>query len=264
MDAVFHYAERLSAPGLRPWLWNYWEFRVLGDDRESVPHHVPPDGCTSIALMVSAGTLRHAAASGPWLEPLVVPGIAGAVYWGVRFRPESGALALGVVPDRLVNRNQPLDTLAPPLAQALREAIERCQDFDQAVAAMDRIFGSWLAPLGEPDPLARDAVNRLIASGGEETIAHLAQTLTIPPRTLLRRFRAGTGLSPKQFARICRFRLAAFKLIESRRPQWAQVASGSGFADQAHMIHEFKDLTGLTPEGLDAVIRKTSHGDLIA
>ena len=263
MEPVFHYAERLSAPALRPWLWNYWEFRVLGDGTAPVPHHVPPDGCTSIALVVSGGVLRHAAASGPWLEPLVVPGIPGAAYWGVRFRPECAGMALGVSPERLVNRNQPLDTLAPALARSLRTSMAGCDDFDQAVTAMDQVFDAWLSPLGEPEHVVRDAVNRLITSGGEETIAGLARALDIPPRTLLRRFRAATGLTPKQFARICRFRLAAFKLIEAKRPPWAQVASGTGFADQAHMINEFKDLTGLTPEGLGEVVRKTSHGDLI-
>ena len=263
MDPLFHYAERLAAPALRPWLWNYWEFRVLSDGPEPVPHHVPPDGCTSISLVVSAGVVRHAATSGPWLEPLVVPGIPGAAYWGVRFRPESGALALGVAPETLVNQNQPLDTLAPVLAQSLRKTLAGCDDFDQAATAMDRAFGAWLSPLGEPDMVARDAVNRLIVSGGEETIADLAKALGIRPRTLLRRFRAATGVSPKQFARICRFRLAAFKLIDSDRPSWSQVASGTGFADQAHMIHEFKDLTGLTPEGLGKIVGKTSHGDLV-
>ena len=259
MEPIFHYAERLCAPALRPWLWNFWEFRVLGEGSDPVPHHVPPDGCTSIALVVSAGVVRHAAASGPWLEPLVVPGVPGAAYWGVRFRPESGGIVLGVSPERLVNQNQPLDTLAPAMAQSLRDAVAGCEDFDQAVTAMEQVFTTWLHPLPDPDAVATEAVDRLIASGGEEAIAGLAKALAIPPRTLLRRFRAATG----QFARICRFRLAAFKLIEVERPGWAQVASGTGFADQAHMIHEFKELTGLTPERLGEVVRKTSHGDLV-
>ena len=263
MEPIFHYSERPCSPSLGPWLWNYWEFRIRSEGPGPVPHHVPPDGCTSIAMVVSSGVVSHAAASGPWLEPLVVPGIPGVFYCGVRFRPESGGIALGIPPEVLVNRNQPLETIAPGLAQSLGNCIAECGDLDQAAAAMDRVFHAHLSRAALPDAVARDAVNRLVASGGEETIAGLAGAIGVAPRTLLRRFRAATGLSPKQFARICRFRLAAFKLIGGDRPDWAQVASGTGFADQAHMINEFKGLTGLTPEGLGEIVRKTSHGDLI-
>ena len=263
MEPAFHYSERPCQPALRRWLWNYWEFQVESDGPSPVPHHVPPDGSTSIALVVRSGGVQHAAASGPWLEPLVVPVTPGFAYYGVRFRPESGALTLGVEPGRLLNRNQPLAALAPALTRRLTESIAGSESFDQVVAAMDRVFHDHVHQVSPPDDIARDAVNLLIATRGEETIAALARSLRAAPRTLLRRFRRATGLTPKQFARICRFRHAAFQLMEANRPGWAQVASGTGFADQAHMINEFKDLTGLTPEGLEALVRKTSHGDLI-
>jgi AraC-like DNA-binding protein len=129
---------------------------------------------------------------------------------------------------------------------------------------MNRVFGARLQGAERPDRVAAEAVNRLVGSRGEAAIAPLASTLGVAPRTLLRRFRAATGLSPKQFARICRFRAAALQLTGANPPSWAAMASGGGFADQAHMIHEFKELTGLTPEGLGDRVRKTSHGELLA
>jgi AraC-like DNA-binding protein len=263
MDPIFHYSERPCPPALNRWLWNYWEFRVESEGAAPVPHHVPPDGSTSIALVVRSGAVQHATASGPWLEPLVVPVTPGLAYYGVRFRPEAGALVLGVEPDRLLNRNQPLAPLAPALTSRLAKAIAGSEGLDQVAAAMDSVFPDHLQQVSPPDDIARDAVDVLITTRGEQTIAALASSLRIAPRTLLRRFRRSTGLSPKQFARICRFRHAAFQLMEGNRPGWAQVASGTGFADQAHMINEFKDLTGLTPEELEALVRKTSHGDLV-
>jgi AraC-like DNA-binding protein len=263
MSPLFHYSERYPAEALKPWLWNYWEFRVESESPSPVDHHVPPDGSTSIALVMASGSLHHAAVSGPWLEPLVVPAMPGLPYYGVRFRPESGGLALGVEADRLLNKNQPLASLAPGLTRRLTGALAGSEGFDQVVAALDAVFSDHFHQTGHPDNIARDAVNVLIATRGEMAIAALATALELTPRTLLRRFRAATGLSPKQFARICRFRHAAFRLMGANRPGWAEVASGTGFADQAHMINEFKDLTGLTPEGLEALVRKTSHGDLL-
>jgi AraC-like DNA-binding protein len=260
---TFHYGEATGPDSIKPWLWNYWEFRVESDGSGPVLHHVPPDGSTSIAIVVAAGVVRHLAASGPWLAPLVLPVMPDCQYWGVRFRPEAAGLVLGVAPDKLRDRNQLMDQLSPELARSLRGALAEARDFDQAIRAMDRVFIDHLRQVDAPDPIVRAGVDRLVESRGEEAIAALAGALGVAQRTLLRRFRGATGLTPKQFARICRFRHAAMKLVETGRPDWAQVASGTGFADQAHMINEFKDLTGLTPEGLSARVRKTSHGDLV-
>lgn len=263
MAPLFHYSERPPASALRPWLWNYWEFRVESDEPGPVPHHVPPDGCTSIAIVGSSGKPRHLAASGPWLNPLVVPVAPGAIYWGVRCRPESGGLVLGVNPEQLRNRTQPLTPLAPDLARQLEREISRASAFDGAVAVIDRVFSAHLEQTPAPDPIAHAAVDQLVRTRGEQPITELARELDIAPRTLLRRFRGATGLTPKQFARICRFRYAALTVLEPGQGSWARVASGSGFADQAHLIHEFRLLTGLTPEELSDRIRQTRHGDFV-
>lgn len=263
MAPLFHYSERLTPTALQPWLWNYWEFRVESDEPGPVPHHVPPDGCTSIAAVYSRGKLVQLIVSGPRLDPFVVPAMPGSHYWGVRCRPESGGLVLDTQSEALTNRSQPLNLLAPALATALSEALESAGSFVAAVAAMDQVFAAHLAGVEPPDPLVRAAVDRLVAHGADLAIGALAGELRTSERTLRRRFRVATGLTPKQFARICRFRSAALTLLEKQHPGWSRVASGTGFADQAHMINEFKDLTGLTPEGLGAVVRKTSHGDLV-
>lgn len=263
MAPLFHYSERPPASALRPWLWNYWEFRVESDEPGPVPHHVPPDGSTSIAAAYGGGKLVQLIASGPRLDPFVVPATPGSHYWGVRCRPESGCLVLGTRSETLTNRSQPLTLLAPALAAGISEALVTAGNFSDAVTAMDRIFTDHLAGVEAPDPLVREAVDRLVAQGADLSIGALAVELQASERTLRRRFRIATGLTPKQFARIYRFRSAAMTLLEEQHPGWSRVASGTGFADQAHMIHEFKQLTGLTPEKLGDRVRTTRHGDLV-
>jgi AraC-like DNA-binding protein len=214
--------------------------------------------------MVTSLRGQHAVmTSGPWLEPLAIPAEPGSHYWGVRCRPEAGGLVLGTEPQCLVNRSQPVTVFSPSLAEEFRDAIRTVVSSEDATAAMNRIFAAHLRGVPEPDAVVQLAVNHLVRERGETPIGLLAARLSISARTLRRRFRAATGLTPKQFARICRFRAAAVTLVEQSRPEWARLASGSGFADQAHMIHEFKDLIGLTPEDLGAAVRKTSHGDLV-
>lgn len=258
-ERPFHYAERLPSPALTPWIWNFWEFRIDPGVGSSLSHHVPPDGCASVTIIHLGGAIREIVASGAWLQPFVVPLMPGGWYFGWRFRPEAGALALGTPAASLIASNQPLRLLAPELAASLARSLAEVGQFEEVVLALESVLAGHLANLAQPEPLVRRAVDRLVATGGSLPINHLASELDISPRTLLRRFRAAAGLSPKQFARTCRFRKAAGALLTDEDQGWSRIAHETGFADQAHLIHEFRGLTGLTPEALGSRIRQTRH-----
>jgi AraC-like DNA-binding protein len=76
-------------------------------------------------------------------------------------------------------------------------------------------------------------------------IRKLASLLDISERHLSRGFRAKYGVSPKQYARLARIE----KVVAARKCglDWADVAYACGFADQAHLIHDFGAIVGGTP-----------------
>jgi transcriptional regulator GlxA family with amidase domain len=76
----------------------------------------------------------------------------------------------------------------------------------------------------------------------------LAAQLDVGERHLSRTFRATFGASLKQFARVARIE----KIVAMRQAgsAWADIASACGFADQAHMIHDFDAIVGETPQQL--------------
>jgi AraC-like DNA-binding protein len=77
-------------------------------------------------------------------------------------------------------------------------------------------------------------------------VEQLAAQTGLPRRTLHARLKRELGLSPKRVLRIQRLH-RALKLAQDRSSAWPQIAVGSGFADQAHMIREFVDLLGESP-----------------
>jgi len=46
---------------------------------------------------------------------------------------------------------------------------------------------------------------------------------------------------------VARLRSLLAHLAAERRADWADLASAFGYADQAHLIHEFRALTGSSP-----------------
>ncbi len=92
------------------------------------------------------------------------------------------------------------------------------------------------------------AVARLLTtSGGHTSVDALATAHQVSRQHFTRRFRAATGLPPKQFARICRFQRLVQTLLTTDVDRWAAEASGLGFYDQAHMINDFREFAGESP-----------------
>jgi hypothetical protein len=53
-------------------------------------------------------------------------------------------------------------------------------------------------------------------------------------------------LAPKTAARLVRFN-EVWRRLEGQAPDWADLARDAGYADQAHLVRDFRQLTGMTP-----------------
>jgi len=106
------------------------------------------------------------------------------------------------------------------------------------------------------DLLVQKACKDILASKGNCTIRALANSVNLSKRTLERRFVNHIGTSPKQFSRVVRLRNAI--LLRRHQLAWADIACTAGYYDQSHMIHEFQELCGITPDSLNTQINISS------
>lgn len=121
-----------------------------------------------------------------------------------------------------------------------RTACERVQCVEQfLLSTFDR---------HNEDLLIQAACKELDRTNGTCPIATLARTLGLTRRSLERRFRIHIGATPKKYARIVRLRNAM--LQRDRLSNWADVACAAGYYDQSHMIHDFHELYGMSPESI--------------
>ena len=68
-------------------------------------------------------------------------------------------------------------------------------------------------------------------------------------RHLVDRFTAQVGMPPKRFCRVRRFQLALQRAFAGAPDDWASLALECGFADQSHLVNEFRAFSGLPPTG---------------
>jgi transcriptional regulator GlxA family with amidase domain len=77
-------------------------------------------------------------------------------------------------------------------------------------------------------------------------LQRLAEHANCSPRTLLRRFRASTGITPNDYLQRVRISAAQAALRQPSR-SLEQVAAQVGFGDRAAFAKLFKQLCGETP-----------------
>jgi AraC-like DNA-binding protein len=173
---------------------------------------------------------------------------AGPVeFLAVRFR--AGALRhftdvhLADLNDRLA----PVREVLGWAGDAMAEAIASADGFDErARRAAAHLVGIVERRGVSPDP-ADAALARLYYSAGRARVREVARALGASERQLHRVVERAVGLSPKRFQRLVRFHHVARRLLLEGRRDYLEVALDHGYFDQAHVVHEFRALTGCTP-----------------
>ena len=85
---------------------------------------------------------------------------------------------------------------------------------------------------------------------GQLTVDRLAEAAGVSRQQLTRVFRRTVGVTPKLYCRLARFQATLGYAGCGGAPDWARVATEAGYADQSHMIADFRRFSSLTPGSL--------------
>ena len=199
---------------------------------------------------------------GPRTESFQVALSTKESYFGIRFWPFVAQPLLGSHLDACRDFIGPVAAILPELARRLSERLPHQPDTPQVLRAFHRFASDMESELGPVDGVAQTAVESIVQCKGNVPIGHVADDLGISQRQLQRRFRAATGLTPKQFARLRRFRHAIAELLCAEPRSCASVAVDAGYADQSHLVREFTQLIGLSAEELRRKQALIHHQDV--
>jgi AraC-like DNA-binding protein len=254
----------LRAPRLepRPALQHYVRhIRIVDSVRDARPYVRLPDGELELVVRVGANEAAlHAV--GTRLAPLHKPVQEGGRFQAlaVRFKAGGAYPFFGVPVSELTNRLVDLERLWGADSEPLREALLCASTPEARVALLENALVSRLSgpALFEPASAAsvRRALRILQESSVLPNVEGLAEQLGGSPRQLRRAFAAVTGLGPKEYLRIVRFQRALRRARQTPTPHWGTLAVELGYYDQAHLIAEFRALSGSTP---GALVRGTTR-----
>jgi AraC-like DNA-binding protein len=236
------YREAPPAPGLERFVECLWtaggETATDEDGRR-----ILPDGRMDLVWIRGAEVLI----AGPQSQFTLRPQVSPLVAVGVRFHPGAAPSLLRLPAAEFVDGHVPLDAVVPRLAGRLLPALEAARSPEQAFAAFNRELLRHLDDLAELDAAVAEATWML--DDPRASVGDVAARVYLSERQLRRRFTERVGYGPKTLQRVLRFQ--RFKaLAESPDPDLARAAAEAGYADQAHLAREVRELAGLTPRAL--------------
>lgn len=161
----------------------------------------------------------------------------------------------GVVTDCAERRVDCRDLFPRTTVERIEDDLARLNSVEDRVHYIERFLLSILDPQRE-DRLIQAACQAIHHARGNCQISALARQLELSKRTLERRFFNHIGATPKKYARVIRLRNAI--LQRSSLSSWAEVALEMGYYDQSHMIHDFMELYGYSPEALYPQVHASS------
>jgi AraC-like DNA-binding protein len=251
------HARRRPADDLAFWIAHYWMIRwdLRGCEphiAESLPHpnvHVIFETTGSVV----AGVQTHKFSR-------VLEG--QSQVFGIKFKPGGFRPFLGFATSKLADRVVPAESILGKNVNALAVLLLSSAEDDRKVDAANAFFRARM-------PKKRDRtidrvggiVERILVERDIKTVDDLVDRSGIGKRSLQRMFNEYVGVSPKWVIR--RYRL--HELVEhfnaNDEPHWAELALELGYFDQAHLINDFRSITGYSPTEYQALLRSARTGE---
>lgn len=173
---------------------------------------------------------------------------------GALLHPGAAQAVLGAPGGALAGRHTDLSDLWPD-AGAIHAWLGEAATPAARLDRFEAVLRARLPRARGLHPAVAFALERF-ASGRE--VAPVAAASGYSQRRLSGLFREAVGLSPKRYCRVRRLQDAL--RFAAAGSAWAEVALAAGYSDQAHLVREFRELTGLSPGAYRAAApRSPSH-----
>jgi AraC-like DNA-binding protein len=167
---------------------------------------------------------------------------------GVSFKPGGAPPFLGLPAAELQDAHMPLDALwDATFVAVLRERLLEAGSMEARLAIAEEALLQQANGNLARHPAVTYALNQFQGVPQTRTVANVTEQVGLSPRRFIRLFDQEVGLTPKLYCRVRRFQKALRVIQAGRVTGWTDIALRCGYYDQAHLIRDFQEFSGLTP-----------------
>lgn len=225
---------------LAPFVEHYWTVEWnLGQPlvRETLPHPV-------VHIVLENGMAQIA---GPTTRRFTTTLAGKGRVFGIKFHPGGFRPFVAESVSGLADRTVELSAVFGAGAADLAERALAHDDHQATIAVLETFLRSREARIDATAVLMARIAARMAEDREIKRIEQVAQEFSIGLRSLQRQFRDYVGVHPKWVIQRYRLHEALARIDEGTAGDWTTLALDLGYADQAHLIRDFKKIVGRTP-----------------
>jgi AraC-like DNA-binding protein len=185
--------------------------------------------------------------SGTYTRSFAIDTAEHASIVGIHLRPGGAFPFLGVPASAIANTHVDLRALWGPAADRLHARLRLARTPEQRFDLLQTTLIDRLCHSPESHRAVRHSLELLESSEDVVSVRDIAEQIGISHRHLIQVFSREVGLPPKLFHRVRRFQRSLISMRKAYAGNWAAVAAESGYFDQSHLIHDFREFSGLGP-----------------
>jgi AraC-like DNA-binding protein len=242
------------APPLAAYIETLWYY-----DGNQAAHHkerVLPNGRFQIVIDLSAGpgSVSGMRTHYSLIDTAAIQSVLGIVFW------PGGARGFFDVPaDDFYNRVVPLDLVwgsrITELRDRLRDVVTVGEKFRGLETALLQVIQRGAEHRFPMHPAVQYALGEFGRVPHLRTVIDVTKDAGLSRRRLSQLFREQVGITPKLYCRLSRFRQVVRQIAAGGSFDWVDLALAGGYCDQAHLAHEFRDFSGMSPSSYLAAER---------
>jgi AraC-like DNA-binding protein len=257
-SAQIQYREYAPCEELQPYVECYWSGIAHPPETTSATaQRVVPDGCIDIVFEFKAplaedpswlpSSIESSMVVGTMSRPLIVTASSEIQFLGVRFKPGKAHGFFRVAAGELTDCTVPLDDIWGRIGSNLVSTLSEQHSLRHMIVRLEKELLKRLHSFDAEDPYIQPIIGFILDRRGAVSVQSLSALAGISRQHIARKFDHYVGISPKLFCRVVRFQNMMRSVASPGNVDWASAALDLGYYDQAHMISDFKEFSGLTP-----------------
>lgn len=235
--------QRVPAPPLSRWIEKLWYCEIYPASHRC--ERVLPDGRFQLVIGL-AGSAPSSLVVGMRSAYALVETARMQSTVGVVFRPGGAASFFASPSDEFLNRTVPLDLLWGSRAANLPDRLLDAPTPGAKIRAVESALIDALRPR-ELHPAVRYALGEFPLMPSHRRVLEVSAAARLSRRRFAQLFREQVGLTPKLYCRLLRFQQIVRSASAGGEIHWADLALDGGYSDQAHLAHEFRAFSGVSP-----------------
>jgi len=263
-----HYWRLRPDARLRRWIHCYWYVEpdpdgpcVRPSARVVKPELLLPDGHAELIFRIAgeftrwrigepekSAEMRRSYVIGGRSHSILARSPGGLRMAGVKLDPRALRALLGMPLDDFRDVTVACADLGRSAVMDLEDEVANLPSVDDLASVFDRFFLRKLNDTVVDEPMIQPLLERIRVTRGTQSILKWAREHAVDSRTLERRFVARMGMTPKQFARIERFKHSYARLGrlggESAEDRKTHLEP---YYDESHFNREFRHFLGTSP-----------------